>query len=260
MTITLRDDVAYIVLQKVRESSEHQSSSEIRIAAEDLTGRNVSPKDVLGHLDYLNQQGFVEADFSGDAYGGVDILPQTVTLTKATLTRKGLAMLEKMNANPPESLNRGAVTSVSDQNMPFLEKVRVNSGLPDIFDARDISVVVFRTMRDLMTTDAADRTADELHQESVSTENKSLQNEIADLWKDTNPIVAFLSRVRPPLAIDAQLFMRRIGQEAGLPQGVTAETAVTAVFAATKDELSSDRIQEISDVLPGQVQALWDNA
>lgn len=260
MTITLRDDIAYIVLKKVSQGAEHQSSADIQITAEDLTGRQIDRKDVLGHLDYLNQEGFIKADFSGDAYSGVDVLPETVTLTQASLTDKGRALLEKMDANPPESLNRGPVISVADKNMPFLEKVKVKAGLPDIFDARDISVVVFRTMRDLMTTEAADRTADELHQESVTTDNKALQNEIADLWKDTNPIVAFLSRVRPPLEIDAELFMRRINQEAGLPRGVTAESVVQAVFSATKDELSAERIQEISSFLPGQVQTLWNNA
>ena len=83
--------------------------------------------------------------------------------------------------------------------MPFLEKVMLKSGLEDLFDARDVTEVVYRVMRDLMTTEASDRVAEELEDKEVlPTEDKALQMEIADLWNDTNPIVRFLSRIRPP--------------------------------------------------------------
>ena len=149
---------------------------------------------------------------------------------------------------------------IADKDKPFLEKVMRQGNLPDIFDARDITVVVFRTMRDLMTTEAADQVAEELHKEALPTEKKALQDEIADLWKDTNPIVAFLSRIRPPLQIDSDLFLRRINQEASLSREVEVTTVIQALFSATKDELSPERVQEIAGFLPGQIRQMWESA
>jgi uncharacterized protein (DUF2267 family) len=112
----------------------------------------------------------------------------------------------------------------------------------------------------MMTNEATDRVADELHTEAEPTEDKALQNEIADLWTDTNPIVSFLSRVRPPLIIRSETFLLRIRQEAGLPKDVEPETVIKAVFAATKDELSEERIQEIAGFLPDKILELWQEA
>jgi uncharacterized protein (DUF2267 family) len=153
------------------------------------------------------------------------------------------------------------------QHNTFLEKVMTQSGLADPYDARDITEVVFRTMRDMMTNEAVDNVAEELHKPLME-DNKDktiytatpLATEVEDLWKDTNPIVHFLSRVRPPLHIRDNTFMFRIKQESSLPAHVEAEQVVKAVFSATKDELSADRIQEISDFLPGTVQQLWQEA
>jgi uncharacterized protein (DUF2267 family) len=132
--------------------------------------------------------------------------------------------------------------------------------LEDIFDARDITEVVFRTMRDMMTTEASDRVAEELHKEAEPTEDKALQNEIADLWKDTNPLVSFLSRIRPPLIIRTETFLLRIRQEAGLPQGVEPEAVIKAVFSATKDELSEERVKEVANFLPDEIRKMWEGA
>jgi uncharacterized protein (DUF2267 family) len=102
--------------------------------------------------------------------------------------------------------------------------------------------------------------ASELHKEAEPTEDKALQNEIADLWQDTNPIVAFLSRIRPPLIIKSDTFLFRINQEAGLQQGVEPETVIKAVFSATKDELSEERVKEIAGFLPDKIRELWETA
>lgn len=169
-------------------------------------------------------------------------------------------MLEKMEANSAELLKEGQIAPIAAKDMPFLEKVMSKSNLGDLFDARDITEVVFRTMRDMMTTEASDRVESELHKEAERTEDKALQNEIADLWKDTNPLVSFLSRIRPPLIIKSDTFLFRISQEASLQPGVEPETVVEAVFSATKDELSPERIQEIAGFLPDQIRALWEQA
>ena len=151
-------------------------------------------------------------------------------------------------------------TELQTADAPFLQKVMVKGQLADVYDARDLTEVVFRTMRDLMTTDTADRVAQELHQESLPAPEKALQNEVSELWQDTNLLVRFLSRLRPPLDFDDDVFVRRIAQEGGLPRSSDAPTAIQAVFAATKAELSPDRIQDISACLPGKIQTLWDQA
>ncbi|MEO6860431.1 MAG: DUF2267 domain-containing protein [Microcoleus sp.] len=138
--------------------------------------------------------------------------------------------------------------------------------LEDIFDARDITELVYRTMRDLMTTEASDRVEAELHTEVLQTDDQTLQKEIADLWKDTNPLVGLLSRVRPPwqgpapFVIDSNLFIFRVEQEGPLPSGVKPETAIAAVFSATKDELSEERIHEIAGFLPDRILKIWESA
>ncbi len=135
----------------------------------------------------------------------------------------------------------------SDTEKAFLQKVMQRASLPDIYDARDLTLVVFRTMRDLMTTEASDRT------EAAFEDDK-----IAQLWKDDNPIVSFLSKLRPPLEIDSETFLRRVKQEGGVPKGVSPEAVVIAVFSATREELPQDRAKEISGFLPEGLRVMWE--
>ena len=282
MPIPLREDVAYIILKKINESG--QKMHEVGFDAKDFIGRSLTQAELLGHLDYLNQMQFIKAEFTGNAYANqedvpdaVDAkefdlriansfgapdgpLPHLITFKAAELTEKGRKILERMEANPPEALNEGPAVAIATEDMPFLEKVAIRGNLEDIFDARDITEVVFRTMRDMMTKEASDRVASELHEMVEPTEDKALQNEIADLWNDTNPITRFLSRVRPPLKIKSGTFLFRINQEAGLPRAVDAETIVKAVFWATKDELSEARIKEVAGFLPDEIRQLWNEA
>ena len=155
----------------------------------------------------------------------------------------------------------------SEEHRSFLEKVMVQGGLADLYDARDITEVVFRTMRDMMTNEAVDHVAEELHSPLQENDKDKtlytatpLATEVEDLWEDTNPIVHFLSRIRPTLHIRDTTFLFRIKQEAGLPPQVDVEQVVKAVFSATKGELSQERIQEIASFLPGKVLELWQQA
>ena len=177
-------------------------------------------------------------------------------------------------SDPTEVTAEGALSNLADlpeHHTAFLEKVMLNGSISDPYDARDLTNLVFRIMRDLMTTEASDRVKAELHEEAVAPETtdvKALQElEVADLWKDTNPIVGLLSRVRPPwqgpgiFKINSDRFLFRVANEGGLPPERNAEQVVKAVFSATKDELSEERIREIAGWMPeGTVLTLWNEA
>lgn len=156
---------------------------------------------------------------------------------------------------------------IAQAHHSFLEEVMVAAGLADLYDARDITEVVFRTMRDMMTNEAVDRVAEELHTPIMEDNSDRtlytatpLATEVEDLWQDTNPLVHFLSRIRPTLHIRDTTFLFRVQQEAGLPSHVETEQVVRAVFAATKNELSGERVQEIAEFMPGKIRQLWEAA
>ena len=112
-----------------------------------------------------------------------------------------------------------------------------------------------------MTTSASKAVESELQVEAQEyAENKRLQQEIAELWHDDNPLVAWLSNIRPPLKFDADTFIFRIEKEGGLPRGTTGEKVINAVFSATKEELSEDRIKEVAQFLPGKIKDMWQAA
>ena len=136
---------------------------------------------------------------------------------------------------------------ISPNEQAFLEKVMQRSSIPDIYDARDITIVVLRSLRDLMSTDLADRTESEFDDEKI-----------AKLWKDDNPIVAALAKIRPPLNINTETFLRRIRQEGGVPKNVSPESAVIAVFSAVREELSPERTKEIAGFLPDGLKVMWE--
>lgn len=284
MTIALKDDIMYILLRKIKQGDGSGKHS-VDFSATDFTGRDLSISDFLGHLDYLNQKQYIEADFKGNAYANqedvpdlideeeVDFrvantfgapdgpLPHLIKFKKAKLTEKGEKMLKRMNQNPPDALDRGPSTPITTEDTPFLEKVMLKGELEDIFDARDLTTIVYRTMRDLMTTEASKSVESELHDlAEEGAKNKRLQQQIADLWHDNNPIVAWLSDIRPPLKFDADTFIFRIEKEGGLPKTSTGEKVISAVFSATKEELSADRIKEIGGFLPGKIKDMWESA
>jgi len=303
MPITIRDDAVFLILNQIDQAQQGDNAAqvnakEINFAIDDFAGIKLNKSDLLGHLDYLNQKQYVDADFSGNAYGrqedvpnlfnpdevdarvantlGADDgpLPHLITLKRAKLTDKGQAMLSEMKANPPENLTEdqgaeNASAQISEASMSFLQKVMLKGNLTDPYDARDVTEVVFRVMRDMMTTQQADQVAAELSDDVASSqaEDKSLHVDIAELWKDTNPIVRLLSRVRPPLrgeaplGIDSDLFLKRVDREASVPKTSNGEIVTRAVFSATKEELSEERVREIAAWMPvGRVKELWQTA
>ncbi len=221
----------------------------------DFSGNKLSEADLLAHLDYLNQNQYINAEFTDNG-----------RFQKVKITDKGRNMIDNFEEKLSKNPNSGSSAPIAEKDLPFLEKVMVNGGLPDIFDARDITEVAFRVMRDLMSTEAADRVEAELHKPAEITEDKALQMEIAELWHDTNPIVGFLSRVRPPwdgpgiFKIDSDRFLFRVANEGTMPPNADREKVVMAIFSATKDELSQERIQEIASWLPDVVRKMWEEA
>lgn len=159
-----------------------------------------------------------------------------------------------------QSLETQSFGTTSDRYEAFLKSVARSGCLDSIYDARDVVEVVFRTMRDVMTTAASDRVAAELESETPQAAPNGSQPSLADLWRDTNPLVRWLSRLRPPLAIDSEIFLRRIQQESGVPKGTDAFTVTTATFSALKAELSDGCIREIADFLDGDIRRLWQRA
>ncbi|MDF5717009.1 MAG: DUF2267 domain-containing protein [Rhizonema sp. NSF051] len=252
MPISIRKDVTYSLLKKIAETG--QGTGEVNYSGIKLGDQGLTEAELLGHLDYLNQYHYINAEFSGDGHA-----------KKAELTDEGRRLIEKFEAAPKTEEEASSV-EIAPKDMPFLDKVMVLGNFADVFDARDVTEVVFRVMRDLMTTEAAKRVEGELHKEALPTNDKALAMEISDLWHDTNPIVAFLSEVRPPwqgpgiFKIDSDRFLFRVANEGGLQPNVDREQAVKAVFAATKDELSEERIQEIASWLPEHVCKLWHEA
>jgi len=291
MPIPVRDDAVYIILKKINDSNQKGDSSEINFSGTDFAGMGLEKSDLLGHLDYLNQKQYIDAEFSGNAYanqedvpsvinpdevnvrvantfGAADgPLPHLITFNRATLTEKGQDMLADMEANPPKDLNEGPKLPIPNQHMSFLEKVMINGNLGDPYDARDATEVVFRVMRDVMSTADADQVEAELDEKAIDARDKSLQVNVAELWHDTNPIVSFLSRLRPPLkakppfGIDSTLFLTRVDNEGAIPPTSNGEIVTKAVFSATKDDLSDKNIEVVAKWLPeGKVRALWEEA
>ncbi|NJN61921.1 MAG: DUF2267 domain-containing protein [Coleofasciculaceae cyanobacterium RL_1_1] len=131
-----------------------------------------------------------------------------------------------------------------------------------MYDARDFSVIVFRTLRDLMTTEMSDSIARDLEFTPISIQSdKSLNGNVAELWNDTNPLVSWLSRLRGPLNVTTDRFLRRAIEEGGgLPNGMTPEDAIQAVFHVTKADLSPTSERMISDILPPEIAQLWQTA
>lgn len=260
MTIQLKEDVAYILLKRMSEQASEDST--LSLTSTDFTGRQTDRTEVLAHIDYLNQKGYISANFEGDAYAnkGPNPIPESIEIQSATLTSSGKELLNKMSKRIPNKLASGPSVEIASKDMDFLKKVMLKGNLPDVYDARDLTEIVFRTMRDLMSNKATQKIASELNTQALHTDKKAAREDISELWKDSNPLVRFLSEIRPALNFDDDTFLFRVAKEGGLPRATGPETVVKAVFSATKDELSAERIREIQNAMPGKIRTLWEQA
>ncbi|MBD1917413.1 MULTISPECIES: DUF2267 domain-containing protein [Cyanophyceae] len=143
------------------------------------------------------------------------------------------------------------------QQQSFLDKVLERSSLQTPNDAERATNIVFRILRDMMLNKTSDRIEEDLKANASEAEQ-----EVLDLWKDPNVMVAFFSRISPAqdLHIKPGTFMLRLQQEGALPSGVAPEEVTKAVFSATKEILPAERNQEIASLLPGEIRQIWEQA
>ncbi|MBD2110275.1 MULTISPECIES: DUF2267 domain-containing protein [Cyanophyceae] len=143
------------------------------------------------------------------------------------------------------------------QQQSFLDKVIERSSLKTANDAERATNIVFRILRDMMLN----KTSDQIEKDLKAGASESEQ-EVLDLWKDPNVMVAFFSRISPAqnLHIKPGTFMLRLQQEGALPSGVAPEEVTAAVFSAMKEILPAERNQEIASILPGEIRQIWEQA
>jgi len=143
---------------------------------------------------------------------------------------------------------------VKQAETSFIDKVIERSELDSEYDAKRAANIVFRIMRDMMYTETSDRIQQDLRENAPEPEQ-----DVVELWRDPNVMVAFFSRISPArnLHIKPGTFMLRLRQEGALPEGVSAENVTQAVFSATKEILPPNRNDEIATILPGELQQLW---
>lgn len=157
-------------------------------------------------------------------------------------------------------------TAPAQSEHTFLQRVALQGNLTSLYEAKEMSEIVFRVMRDMMDAALIEAIAADLSAAAHKGKNKLLTGSISQLWNDSNPIVGWLSRVRSafsheaPGGIDDQLFIKRVRLEGGIPKSTTAPEVVKAVFAATKLELSESNIQAVAAHMPGKIRVFWNQA
>ncbi|MBD2337233.1 DUF2267 domain-containing protein [Calothrix sp. FACHB-156] len=149
------------------------------------------------------------------------------------------------------------MTSRTQKQPSFLDKVLERSSLQSLNDAQRATNIVFRILRDMMLNKTSDQIEKDLKERTPESEQ-----EVIDLWQDPNVMVAFFSRISPvqKLNIKPGTFMLRLQQEGALPDGVRPEEVTKAVFSATREILSPERNKEIAALLSGEIRQIWEGA
>ncbi|HEU5320933.1 MAG TPA: DUF2267 domain-containing protein, partial [Methylomirabilota bacterium] len=95
---------------------------------------------------------------------------------------------------------------------------------------------------------------DRLTREEAAQAAAQLPRELKALWR------AGEVPGRRPLRMHRREFMERVKLAGGLPSLRKAETAVDAVFAALKDQISEGELEDIAAQLPGDLKTVWGRA
>jgi uncharacterized protein (DUF2267 family) len=121
----------------------------------------------------------------------------------------------------------------------MFSRVGVEAGLDTLDDARRATAAVLHALRDRLTPAEADQAA------------AQLPRELKELWYGGPPPAA------APAKVHVGEFLRRVRDDAGLPDLRTAELATDAVFAALKEQLSDGESDDILAQLPRDLKRVW---
>ena len=145
----------------------------------------------------------------------------------------------------------------TQQQKSFLDIVVERTGLRTTNEAQAAANAVFRILRDLLSNRETNKIEQDLRERAPDQEQ-----EVVDLWKDLNVMVAFFSRISPiqNLHLRSSTFLLRLKEEGYLPEDVPAENVARGVFSATKELLSQERSQAIAASLPSEIRLLWEQA
>ena len=124
----------------------------------------------------------------------------------------------------------------------FYRRVMIETGRANLEDSKRATAVVFRTLRDRLTSDEAEQAA------------AQLPGELKRLWKTGE------RPRRRPVKMDREAFYDRIKTEAGLASIKEARAVTRAVFAALEDQLSPGETDDILAQLPKDLKAVWTGA
>jgi uncharacterized protein (DUF2267 family) len=121
-------------------------------------------------------------------------------------------------------------------------RVGIEADLESLEEARHVTAVVLRALRDRLTPEEAEQAS------------AQLPAELKQLWHGD------AGTMRPPVKMHRQEFYERVRAEAGLPSVRTAALATDAVFAALKDQISDGECGDILAQLPRDLKQVWMHA
>jgi len=117
MSITLREDITYILLEKLSRSIADENRY---LKPHDIRDRQINRSEILMHLKYLRLWGYVkaESDISAEPEA---LIPsaETISLHRITLTQQGHQFFKRLMANSPYLLESSPSLPCVDLSMPL---------------------------------------------------------------------------------------------------------------------------------------------
>lgn len=99
MSIILREDVTYLLLEKLSRSTGEPNQP---LKLEEVGDRQINPNEILLHLHYLTQWGYVKGQPEAIAKPGVSTASvESVFLGQVVLTQQGEQFYKRLMANSP---------------------------------------------------------------------------------------------------------------------------------------------------------------
>jgi uncharacterized protein (DUF2267 family) len=121
-------------------------------------------------------------------------------------------------------------------------RVAIEAELDSLAEARQVTGVVLRALRDRLMPEEAEQAS------------AQLPTELKALWR------AGPEAPHRPLRMHRRDFYERVKTEAGLASVRTAERATDAVFAALKEQISGGECDDILAQLPKDLKQVWVHA